>query len=147
MVSVRWGWVSAFLLLAGCAGEPSSWRSEAPAEHPVVPVPDREKEFSDIPVPREFVRDVRSWSRERGTFRMCNLVYTGPLDPYNTVDFMKKQMEISGWRLLDKSLDNDQKTLNFSKGSDRCRISVMRIPGERMTHLAIAVEPQGTGSD
>ena len=147
MVSARWGWVAGILLLAGCGGGATSWRSEAPAERPVVPVPDREKEFSDIPVPREFVRDTRSWSRERGTFRMCSLVYTGPLDPYSTAEFMKKQMEISGWRLLDKSLDNDQKTLNFSKGSDRCRVSVMRVPGEHKTHLAIAVEPQGTGTE
>jgi hypothetical protein len=113
----------------------------------VVPVPDREKEFSDVPVPREFVRDVRSWSWERGTLRMCNLVYTGSLDPYNAVEFMKKQMEIAGWRLLDKSLDNDQKTLNFSKGSDRCRVSVMRIPGEYKTRLTIDMKPQGTGPD
>lgn len=136
------GWLSGILLLAGC-GESTRWTSDPPSDRPVAPVPDREKEFADVPVPREFTREQSSWAYEKGTLRMCKLAYTGSLDPYRTIEFMKQQMELAGWKTENKVLDGDTKIMNFSKGNDRCQVIVTRT--ERKTGLTIAIDPKSAG--
>ena len=136
------GWLAGVLLLAGC-GESTEWRSDPPTDHPVAPVPDREKEFADVPVPRDFTREEKSWAFEKGTMRMCKLAYTGVLDPFRTIEFMKQQMEIAGWKLEDKTLDGDTKLLNFSKANDRCHIIVTRA--DKKTRLTVAIDPKSAG--
>ena len=136
------GWLSGMLLLAGC-GDSTEWRSESPADRPITSVVDREKEFSDVPVPREFLREQGSWAYEKGTLRMCKLSYTGALDPFKTIEFMKQQLELSGWKIEDRILDGDTKILNFSKGNDRCRVIVTRT--DRKTRLVIAIDPRSAG--
>lgn len=136
--------LAACVLLAGCFSDASQWgSSQVPSDRPVLTVPDREKEFADLPVPRDFMRLNQSWARERGTFRMARLVYEGALDPYSTVEFMRKQMELSGWKLNDRVLEDDRKVLSFTKGQDRCRVVVTRA--DRKTRLAVDMEPQSFG--
>ena len=136
------GWLAGLVLLSGC-GDSTEWRTSPPSDRPIVPVPDREKEFTDVPVPREFTRDVGSYSYERGTLRMCKLSYTGNLDPFRTIEFMKQQMELAGWKLEDKTLDGDMKILNFAKGNDRGRVTVLRA--DRKTRLQINIDPKSAG--
>ena len=128
------------LALSGC--ETRTWRSdEPPVERPVVWVPDRQKEFSDVPVPMDFERSRDSYAFERGRFRICRLVYEGALDPFRTEDFMRRQMELSGWTPTDRSLDEGEKILCFSKGNERCRIGVRRDARERHTRMTVTIEP------
>ena len=136
------GWLAGLILLSGC-GDSTEWRTDPPSDRPVVPVPDREKEFTDVPVPREFARDAGSYSYERGTLRMCKLSYTGALDPFRTIEFMKQQMELAGWKLEDKTLDGDMKILNFAKGNDRGRVTVTRA--DHKTRLQINIDPKSAG--
>ena len=135
-------WLAGLLLLSGC-GETTEWRSDPPSDRPVVAVPDREKEFADVPVPREFMRDQGSWAYEKGTLRMCNLNYTGGLDPYRTIEFMKQQMELAGWKTENKALDGDTKSMNFAKANDHCQVIVTRA--DKKTRLKIAIDPKSAG--
>ena len=134
------------LFAAGC-GETSGWDdSRRPGEMPVVSVPDREKEFADVPVPRDFARDAGSFSHEQGNVRVCRLSYQGKLDAYQTTDFMKKQMELAGWRSQEQILEGDQKILTFAKRTDRCRVTVARLQADHVTRLTISIFPVGPES-
>ena len=136
------GWAAVAVILAGC-GELFQSDPLPSREGPVVPTTERERDFADIPVPRNFSREPHSFAHERGSFRICRLAYTGPLDTYRTVEFMKEQMGILGWKLLDSSLDDDEKVLRYAKRADRCSVSVRREPSERRTRLAVSIDPAG----
>lgn len=108
--------------------------------------PDREREFADVPVPRRFTRRPGCFSWERGRLRVCNLLYQGEADPGRTAEFMRQQLELAGWKFVDKSSEGDRRTMNFAKGNDRCKVTLFRRSGERRTDLTITIQPAEEGS-
>ncbi|GEM_PF-5951322 len=134
------------LLAGGCSLYPDSSETEGDARE-VVAAREKDRQFQDIPVPKNFSYREESFGFQHGKFRCCNLLYSGSLDVGSTTEFMSRQMKQAGWELVERSLENGRnimifgKDTSYAKNGERCTVTIQRRPSERRTLLTVTIKP------
>jgi len=136
------GWQAAALvtlvtvggLLVGC-------QSEAELQTPLRSDLE-ERRLNDIDVPAGFSLDgSKSWFLAEENIRRGYLRYKGRPSVNRTIEFFLTQMQAHNWTLLDQSENHGTSMLVFTKGPERCTMSLFRDWGT--THVTVRLTKQG----
>ena len=97
---------------------------------------------TDIPAPEAFkLKDLRSRTFDNGTFRYVDLLYKGSENKETVEEFYRSQMPISRWDPLTKHVSQGQTVMEYSKGEERCRITISGGGTFRSTYIHITAWP------
>ncbi len=130
--------VMAFLVGLGLSAALVPGCATAPPEEDVVLEPIQAVQFADVPVPRDFVLiPEKSWSYETASFRLCDMTYSGRAGTQAVIDFYKEQMSARGWKLSHQAENLGVRTLNFTKGDEKCTVTVKRDGAQTILTVSI----------
>ena len=100
--------------------------------------------IADIPVPKGFERNVNESSyKADGKARRILDVYEGGADPIKVRNFYKTNMASQQWVFENESLAGAIYTLNYTKGTEKCTITVGRTSDKGLfnkTEIRVNIE-------
>ncbi len=99
--------------------------------HPPVP---------DVPIPVGFKEDMaRNRLLHTGVGRFVDHLYKGRADRYAVVRFFKREMPVSRWTEVTYMQTRGEHTLEFEKGTERCRVVVRKGSWFHRTYVDVRV--------
>ena len=108
----------------------------------------RNPKYEDIPVPFNFRQDrvEPSQGQQHVAFRCAELHYIGSARVDRTADWYAAQMPKLNWALrnTEGGADNKRAVLTFTKGAERCVVTIEPKAGE--TAVVIRIDYQNAGS-
>ena len=126
--------------LAGCGedGGRNEWVAVGPGSGQGDVSLFRDVQFSDIPVPAEYVLlPQESYSFQGARFRNGILVYQGELEWTQALNFYRTSMPQAGWRLERTERGFDFRVLYFSKLEEKLIVVVRQIRGGSRAELQL----------
>ncbi len=145
--SLFWVLLAAAGLAVGCNGSGGAGgpAAAAPADATELAA-EATPAIPDVPLPLGFKYvENRSYSSAAPGVRMIVHVYEGPKDKFAVARFYRKQMPLSGWQIKNETDVLAVKTLEFTKESESCRITLQDGGLFTKTEVRVHVFP-GTGS-
>lgn len=98
----------------------------------------RDIQFEDIPGPQEYdLISSESYSFQGSTFRSAYLVYEGPVEWRQALDFYRTQMPQLGWTAEDTERGFDVRVLRFLKGQERAIVTVRQLRNGSRTEIQV----------
>lgn len=122
---------SVLACLAGCNSKPETVDSSSGAPRQTDVQPDLTAQaqpvIRDVPIPEGFTweRD-KARSYQAGNLRNVEHVYKGRADQTAVWRFYKQQMPINQWAVVTETFKEGVGTLDFDKGTERCRITIYK---------------------
>ena len=121
-----------FAVVGGCASTDKN-AALLPAPRTIV---------TDIPAPATFnLKELRSRTFDNGTFRYVDLLYKGSKSKEMVEEFYRSQMPISRWDPRTKHVSQGQTIIEYSKGDERCLITIYGGGTFRSTYIHITAWP------
>ena len=146
------GIVLGFALAGGCAETSHIFTGELP---PPTSKTLTTQQFSDIPVPKDFVlleKPIPSLSftgsyvlESSGTSRQGQLLYSGRQDVAVVYDFYRSQMvlPVNGWMELEQQLGEKDSQLLFEKNGTRSHLHIFQKSGETFVMIEVSSAHEG----